>query len=214
MLDAYLMRKSSSQISKIASLISNLGVSANQVSALGFSFGILAFAFISFDKTIIGLLCLIFNRLADGLDGAIARIKGPTSLGAFLDVVFDFIVYALIPMGFCIRNPNDAYASVLLLVSFFGTAVCFLAFAIFTAQLGEKNRRLPNKAFFYMEGPVEGFETFIFFSLTCIWPSYFSVFAFIFAFLCFGATIWRFAVGVHYLNCKFIDAPANPPFKD
>ena len=52
----------------------------------------------------VALALLIANRVADGLDGAIARATGPTDRGAFLDIALDFLVYAAVPLGFAAWN--------------------------------------------------------------------------------------------------------------
>ena len=209
MFDASLIRFSSKKINKVAIVLTKRGFSANQISIIGFLFGVLAFVFISLDKTIIGLFFLIFNRFADGLDGAIARVKGLTREGAFIDIVFDFIVYAMIPLAFCVRSPEDSFAATILLTTFFGTAVTFLAFAVMAARVGIENKKFPNKSFYYMQGPVEGLETFIFFALMCLWPLYFSIFAYVFASMCLVSTFWRFFAGLYYLNGKRVDQSAS-----
>ena len=35
------------------------------------------------------LACCLANRLLDGLDGAVARIRGPTDFGGYADIVAD-----------------------------------------------------------------------------------------------------------------------------
>ena len=43
------------------------------------------------------LIFLLLNRLADGLDGAVARQTAPSALGAYIDIVSDFLLWALLP---------------------------------------------------------------------------------------------------------------------
>jgi len=48
----------------------------------------------------LGFLLWFINRVFDGLDGAVARMRGTQSdFGGYLDIVVDFVVYALIPVG-------------------------------------------------------------------------------------------------------------------
>ena len=78
--------------------------------------GLLAFIFIAFDLAIAGLCMIILNRVADGLDGAVARSTGQTDFGGYLDLVVDFIFYSAIPLAFAIANPDHAIAACFLCV--------------------------------------------------------------------------------------------------
>ena len=73
------------------------GFSANQMSTAGFLVGMAAAVAVAREQYLLGLLLLLINRLADGIDGAIARKSVPTDFGAYLDIVFDFILYAAVP---------------------------------------------------------------------------------------------------------------------
>ncbi|WP_435891264.1 CDP-alcohol phosphatidyltransferase family protein, partial [Klebsiella pneumoniae] len=61
-----------------------------QMDALGNSLG-LALAACALGAAV----CLL-----DGLDGALARRRGLTDAGGFLDIALDFLFYALVPFGF------------------------------------------------------------------------------------------------------------------
>ena len=65
--------------------------------------------------------------MADGLDGAVARLKGATDRGAFLDIALDFVFYALFPLGFAQEDPEaNALAAAVLIASFVDTGPSFL----------------------------------------------------------------------------------------
>ena len=49
------------------------------------------------------------------------RYHGVTDLGGYLDIVTDFIFYALVPLGFALHDPGKAQAAAFLVVSFIGT---------------------------------------------------------------------------------------------
>ena len=46
------------------------------------------------------------NRLIDGLDGAVARIRGPTDFGGYADIIADMVFYAAVVLGFMARPQN------------------------------------------------------------------------------------------------------------
>ncbi|MDH4290912.1 MAG: CDP-alcohol phosphatidyltransferase family protein, partial [Aquincola sp.] len=70
------------------------GVGADAVTIAGFAIGVAAAAAIALQATVIGLALLLASRLADGLDGPVARLTTPTDRGAFLDITLDFIYYS------------------------------------------------------------------------------------------------------------------------
>ena len=80
----------------------------NTLSLIGFAAGLgcaatLAFGPIglsSVSTRAIALTLWLLGRVIDGLDGAVARRQGrPSDLGGYLDIMLDFIVYALVPIA-------------------------------------------------------------------------------------------------------------------
>ena len=135
------------------------------IDGTGFLFGAGSAVLIGtgFEKT--ALIPFFVNRLLDGLDGAVARLTGPTDRGAFLDIALDFAFYAMVPLAFAIANPAaNAMAACLLLASFMGTASSFLAFAVIAAKRGISSTAFPQKGIYYLGGLTEGTETVIAFT--------------------------------------------------
>ena len=130
------------------------------------------------------IFVLLVNRLCDGLDGAVARQLKPTSKGAYIDIVLDFIFYAAIVFAFALYNPAEygVYAA-FVIFSFIGTASSFLAYAIFEKEEEEKIKT-QKKSFFHLSGLTEGFETIVFIILICLFPQYFPEFSLVFGTLC------------------------------
>ncbi|MEM7259942.1 MAG: CDP-alcohol phosphatidyltransferase family protein, partial [Pseudomonadota bacterium] len=82
------------------------GIKADQVTTAGFFIGLTSIFFVAINQPLAGLAALLLNRLADGIDGELARLQTPTDGGAFLDITLDFIFYALFPVGFAIAQPE------------------------------------------------------------------------------------------------------------
>ncbi|MBD1576724.1 CDP-alcohol phosphatidyltransferase family protein [Vibrio sp. S11_S32] len=184
-----------------ANLLIKRNISANQVTVVGFLIGLLALPALWSQHYTLALLLIIINRIADGLDGAIARQSKITEAGGFLDISLDFMFYALMPLGFILAEPHqNAIAGAILLVSFVGTGSSFLAFASVAAKLGIDNPIYPNKSLYYIAGITEGSETIALFIICCLWPQHFAIFAYIFASLCFITTANRIWSGFHTLN--------------
>ena len=102
------------------------GVTADQVTVAGFGIGLGAALLVAFGQFGLGLVLILSNRLADGLDGAIARATKPTDRGAFLDITFDFMFYASIPLAFALSDPaRNALAAATLIASFLANGGAF-----------------------------------------------------------------------------------------
>ena len=136
----------------------------------------------------------------DGVDGNLANRMGRTDFGGFLDIVFDFISYSLIPLAFILILNSNAFYGSILLASFFGTGSTFLALAIFE----RKNLLLDshNKSFFQVGGLIGGGITIFFLSLMMIFPNSFNLISIIFSILCIIGTIERIYYAYNILNIK------------
>jgi phosphatidylglycerophosphate synthase len=130
----------------------------------------------------LALVGLVLNRLADGLDGAVARLTEPTDRGAYLDIALDFVFYAAFPLGFAVAAPEaNALPAAVLLASFVLSGTSFLAFSIIADRRGLTARDYPSKGIYYLGGLTEGAETIAFFAAFCLFPAAFPVLALIFA---------------------------------
>lgn len=169
----------------LARRLASLGVSADAVTLVGFAVGMAAAAAIALGWPLWGLLGIVLSRLADGLDGAVARLTTCTDRGAFLDITLDFLFYASIPLAFAVANPADhALPAAVLLAAFMGTGSSFLAFAVLAERRGLESSAYPRKGLYYLGGLTEASETLICFVLMCLWPAQFAWWAYGFAALC------------------------------
>ena len=172
-----------------------VGVGADAVTLAGFAIGIAAAAAIGLGAYGWGLGLLLASRLADGLDGAVARRTHTTDRGAFLDITLDFLFYASIPLAFALADPaRNALPAGVLLAAFIGTGSSFLAFAVMAERRGLASDAYPSKGFYYLGGLTEASETLICFVLMCLWPDHFAWWAYGFAALC-GITVATRIVG-------------------
>ena len=178
-----------------AGALERRGVGADAVTLTGFAIGMATAVAIAFGHFGWGLALLLASRLADGLDGAVARLTQSTDRGAFLDITLDFLFYASIPLAFAIAAPAaNALPAAVLLAAFIGTGSSFLAFAVLAERRGLSSTSHPQKGLFYLGGLTEATETLICFALMCLWPEHFAWWAYGFAALC-GLTIVTRIVG-------------------
>jgi phosphatidylglycerophosphate synthase len=200
-LDARLRRLIDPPLDRLAAPLAGRGLSANAVTVAGFVIGLCAAAAIAGRAYLLGLGLLLLNRLCDGLDGAIARRRGLTDLGGFLDIVLDFLIYAAVPFAFALADPEaNALAATFLIFSFMGTGSSFLAFAIMAAKRGIASDLRGRKSLYYLGGLTEGTETILVFVLACLWPPWFPWLALVFGLLCWLTTATRIAVAVQMLR--------------
>ena len=196
MFDRQMLAITKPLVDRIARQLNGIGITANQVSFTGFAFGMVSAALIAHGDIMAAIVPLLLNRLLDGLDGAVARFSTPTDRGAFLDITLDFLFYAGVPLAFAFCDPErNALAAAVLLASFIGTGVSFLAYAIMAEKRGEKSTEYPSKSFYYLGGLTEGFETVLCFVLMCLWPQHFAGLAYVYAAMCCVTTLTRLVAG-------------------
>ena len=162
------------------------GASANAVTLIGLGFGLAAAVMIAIGQTgLVAVLMILASRLADGLDGAVARARGKTDFGGYLDIACDFAFYAAIPTAFVIADPaQNGAAGAFLLASFYVNGASFLGYATLAAKRGMETRDRGDKSLYFTAGLLEGTETILFFLLIVTWPGAFAIAAWIFGGLC------------------------------
>ncbi|RUO39880.1 hypothetical protein CWE15_09010 [Aliidiomarina taiwanensis] len=201
MLDAKITPITRKLLEKPAAACVRLGVGADTMTIAGFVLGLLAVPALAFEQYTLALCAILLNRLADGLDGAIARRTERTDAGGYLDIVLDFIFYSAVVFGFLLAAPEqNGLAAGLLLVTFMATGSTFLAFASLAAKHGISNPLYPHKSLNYMGGLTEGFETMAAFVAFCLWPQHFPIMAYVFAGACWVTAGSRLSMGYRTLK--------------
>lgn len=201
MLDRALQQHIAPAIERIAQGLARRGVTANQLTLVGFAIGVAAAVLIALHLYQAALALILLSRLCDGLDGAVARITRPTDVGGFLDIALDFLFYAAIPLGFAFADPaRNALAAATLLAAFAGTMSSFLAFAVLAAKRQMHSLDYPDKSFYFLGGLTEATETLACFAAMCLWPQHFALLAYGFAALCAITTLTRLWWGSRALS--------------
>ncbi len=201
MLDRWSLRVISPSLQWVAGKLDTFGVTANQVTISGFIIGLLVIPALALEYYLLAAVIIVFNRLCDGLDGALARASSATDAGGFLDIVLDFIFYSAVVFGFALAQPaENALVAALLLFSFMGTGSSFLAFAIMAERRSIKSMTYPNKGFYYLGGLAEGTETILLLLCCCLLPEYFISIALFFSAICWVTTLTRVVGGYYSLQ--------------
>lgn len=184
MLDPLARRIIDPPLNRAGAWLADRGASANAITATALCLGLAAAVAIAAGHFAIGLVLIVLSRIADGLDGAVARARGPTDLGGFFDIVADFAFYGAIPLAFGFADATNTLAALVLVASFLLSGTSFLAFAILAAKRGIATTARGRKSFFHAGGLAEGSETIAAFCLMCLLPQSFVVIALIFAAMC------------------------------
>lgn len=118
----------------------------------------------------------LVNRLLDGLDGTQARAHARESqFGAYLDIVFDFLVYAAIPLAIVVDGHTYelAVSGMLLLAAFYVNAASWMFLAAILEQRRDGAAARGEVTTVTMPpGIVAGAETVLFYSLFLLLPAY------------------------------------------
>ena len=178
----------------------------NQITFIGFFFGIMMCFFIFIQSYFLAILFLLLNRFCDGLDGVMARQTSPTPLGAYLDIILDFVIYAAFILVFSLQNEGNLLTGAFLLFTYICTGTTFLTQAIIQPQLDfsqqqDQNQKEIPKSFIYASGLIEGSETILFMVLCLLLPKAFPMIGFLFGILCLITAIAR--VIIFYQKYKF-----------
>lgn len=195
MLDGWMRGIIDPALGRMGKSLAARGVGADAVTLAGLGLGLVAAAIIAVGGPgWAAALPMLASRVADGLDGAVARARGKTDFGGYLDIVCDFVFYAAIPMAFVLRDPGvNAVVGAFLLASFYVNGTTFLGFAVLAEKRGMETRGRGEKSLYFTAGLLEGTETIGFFLILCLVPWAFAPLAWAFGALCFvtaGARVW------------------------
>lgn len=173
MLDTHGRKYVQPLIEKTADFFLKLGLSANQVTILGFIIGASSGIFVYFGYTFLAVFILWFSGFIDAVDGTMARKTKPSPWGTLLDITFDRLVEISVIIGLAFRYTDSMWALLLLSVSIIFAMTVFLT----VGALSEKNG---IKSFYYQAGLAERTEGFLLFSLMMIFTDYLTVITMIF----------------------------------
>jgi phosphatidylglycerophosphate synthase len=185
MLDGVMRRVIDPPLNRMGRALAHRGIGADQVTLAGLILGLAAAGLIALGATWLALLPLLLGRLADGLDGAVARATRMTDFGGYFDILADFVFYGAVPLAFVILDPaGNGLAGAFLLFSFYVNGTSFLGYAILAEKRKLETASRGAKTLYFTGGLLEGTETIAFFVALCLLPQWFAPMAWIFGALC------------------------------
>lgn len=173
-------------------------LSPTAVSVVGMGFGLLAAGAVLAGAHAAAVALWLVNRFLDGLDGTIARRHNKqTTLGGYLDILLDHVVYAAIPVALAVSDGGRGalLACVWLLATFYinGASWMMLSAILERDKTDEETTLTTVKM---PGGIIEGGETVVFYTAFLLFPAsivpLFAVMGALVAATIIGRLIWAY----------------------
>ena len=198
MLDAPVRKAMAPSLDAVGARLARAGVHAITLTGAGWVAGLGACLAVATGHWNLGLALWLLNRLLDGLDGPVARQRGATDVGGFLDIMADFSIYAGFVLAWAIAVPEARLAMVTLLTAYYLSGCAFLA----VSSLAERRRAHlgDGRSLRFVGGLAEGTETVVVYILFCLFPGYVAQIAWVFAAAVAVTAVQRVVAGVRLLR--------------
>jgi phosphatidylglycerophosphate synthase len=162
----------------------------NMVSIMGLAAGLLCLISIALGFNVFALILWLANRLLDGLDGEVARMRGEASeFGSFLDIAADFAIYGGFLVALAIQHEEARIALIILFLAYYLNGTIFLALSSVLERL--KAERKTERGLHFRRSLTEGFETMMFGVLALAFPAHISPIVWVFAAMVFISAAQR-----------------------
>ncbi|MDV8009176.1 CDP-alcohol phosphatidyltransferase family protein [Rhodococcus sp. IEGM 1318] len=179
MIDNYLRRMLEDPLDRCARILDRSRITPDRITALGLVLGLGSALSAGLQLWLLALALWIFSRLADGLDGPLARRrirrgKPISGAGGFFDITADFTVYGTTVVGVAVGASSgyDApwWPFLLVLLAYYINGTAFLAFS----SIAEKTDRKidDGRSLSFLGGLAEGAETIAVHSLWLLLPQF------------------------------------------
>jgi len=203
MLDTRVRELLAPTLDRLGARIAAFGVPALALTGAGWLAGVAGCLAVASQHWVLGLVLWLANRLLDGLDGPVARVRGATDLGGFLDIVADFSIYAGFVLAVAVAVPDARLACAILLTAYYVSGTAFLALSSLVERRG--GTLGDERSLRFVGGLAEGTETVIVYVLFCLLPAYAASIAWVFAAAVAVTAIHRVSFGILVLRT------ATPP---
>ncbi|ROO51986.1 phosphatidylserine synthase [Micromonospora sp. Llam0] len=169
MIDARLRPVLAGPLDRLAAGLDRPWITPGRLTAAGLALGLAASVAAAAGLWWWALAGWLLSRLADGLDGPLARRRDTASpLGGFLDIVADFTVYGAFVAGVAVGVDGSATPFLVLLVAYYVNGAALLAYSSIAERLGRD--RGDERSLHFLGGLAEGAETVAVHSLFCLFP--------------------------------------------
>jgi len=198
MFDEYTRPIKDKMLNPIAKKISKY-INADQMTILSLIAGILSAAAILPGWYTVALWLWLINRLFDGLDGVIARATGTqTDRGGYLDIVCDFLIYAIIPAAIAFNSGTPAYyivTIILLSIFYVNSATWMYLSALLEKRATGASVNGEPTSVTMPRSIIDRTETIVFYTIFLLLPQYYIISAIIMSVLTATGAVLRTRAG-------------------
>ncbi len=178
MFDARLRRVMEPATERAAAWLDRPWITPDKLTGANLGLGLASAAFAAGQWWLPALIAWLLCRIADGLDGPLARLRNrrsgreDTGRGGFWDICADFVVYGATVVGVGIGAHAGFGAPLLpfllVLFAYYINGTAFLAFSSIAEKTGRQLR--DGRSLSFLPGLTEGAETVAVHSLWLIFP--------------------------------------------
>jgi phosphatidylglycerophosphate synthase len=182
MMDRVIRRAIESPLSRAAGAIDGPGITPDRLTVAGLVVGLTSAAAAAAQLWWLALVLWLLSRLADGLDGPLARRRkratgdeaAPASGGGFLDITADFVVYGStvvgVAVGVAAEHGAPWWPFLLVMLGYYVNGTAFLAFSSIAERTGRTIE--DGRSLSFLGGLAEGTETIVVHSAWLLFPAY------------------------------------------
>ncbi|MDB1088744.1 CDP-alcohol phosphatidyltransferase family protein [Streptomyces sp. ACA25] len=192
MLDTRARAVLSGPLDRAAAMLDHPAVTPGRLTALGLLTGLISACAAAVGWWPAAAALWLLSRLADGLDGPLARRRGTadaSGAGGFLDISADFLVYGTFVVGVAVGVGGPALPFLFVLLTYYVNGTVFLAFSSLAERTGRRradDRLSQGRSLNFLGGLAGGTETIAVHTLWCLLPGFAHTIAW----------VWAAAVGV------------------
>ena len=183
MMDGAVRRLIAKPLTRTAAAIDRPAITPDRLTVAGLIVGLASAGAAAAQLWWLALVLWLLSRLADGLDGPLARRRKPASAngadpaseaGGFLDITADFVVYGSTVVGVAVGVAAESDAPwwpfLLVLLAYYVNGTAFLAFSSIAERTGRTIE--DGRSLSFLGGLAEGTETIIVHSVWLLMPAY------------------------------------------
>lgn len=177
MFDTRLRRLLAEPLGRAAAGLDRAWITPDRITAVGLVLGLGSAATAAYQLWWWALLLWLVSRVADGLDGPLARRRAggavTTGAGGFFDITADFVVYGSTVVGVAVGSAAafgaPSWPFLLVLLAYYVNGAAFLAFSSIAERYGK--RVDDGRSLSFLGSLAEGAETIAVHSLWLLFPA-------------------------------------------
>lgn len=210
MFDAAARRVLEQPLNRVAAALDRPSITPDRLTGLGLVTGLVGALAAAQQQWTAALVLWLFSRVADGLDGPLARRRRSTgrgrtsgAAGGFLDIAADFTVYGSFVVGVGLGVSDGGWSLLpfmAVLLAYYINGTTFLAFSSIAERTGRPID--DGRSLSFLGGLAEGGETILVHAVWCLVPGQAGSVAWVWAALVSVSALQRVLCGYRLLRSE------------